>query len=427
MQFIAFRLQAWASLVVVLALYPVLAWAVLRIAPRAQRDSLFAAVNVLGAYGLCAAALMTTYIGSVPALMRVVAVGFLGYLLFALLQYWLLYRASSQSEMWGAAALWFPILALIVVKYIPPVQNSFSGTLRKVEIQHFSAIFLGLSYLSFRVCHLVQEVRNEVVDMPSVSEYLSFLFFVPTLSLGPISPYSRYIESYRQPDREQTPIDRSLLRILVGLTKYLVLSTLLSQYTYSGLLLDGHPHHKIDLPIAIVSYTIYLYCNFSGFCDIVIGISGLLGIQVIENFDAPFGARNLQEFWNRWHISLSVWLRDMMFMPLSKTLVRRFGPKNANNCIAFSIVIVFVVIGVWHGVGINYALFGLWQGIGLAVVHYYSVFLKKKLGKQGFAAYRDNKIIYALGVVMTFTYFSLSGFLFANSWDDMHRIFRVLQ
>ena len=83
-------------------------------------------------------------------------------------------------------------------------------------------------------------------------------------------------------------MSRSLLRILVGFTKYIFLGSLVAQFTYAGLLRDGHPHAVIDLIIAIPAYTIYLYCNFSGFCDMAIGVSGLLGIEVAENFDRPF-------------------------------------------------------------------------------------------------------------------------------------------
>jgi D-alanyl-lipoteichoic acid acyltransferase DltB (MBOAT superfamily) len=358
--------------------------------------------------------------------LQTVGTAFLVYLLLVLVNYWLLRRAKSRNEVWGTVAFWFPIAALILIKYVPSVQHLFGPTLHGISVTHLSALFLGLSYLTFRLCHLVQEVRNDVVEMPTLSEYLSFSFFVPTLSLGPISPYSKYIASYRSPNRDRTQVNRSLLRILVGLTKFLFLSTLLSQYTYSGLLLDGHPHLKIDLVIALFSYTLYLYCNFSGFCDMVIGVSGLLGIEVMENFNVPFLARNLQEFWNRWHISLSTWLRDMMFTPMVKVLIRIFGPGSANNIIAFSICVVFVVIGIWHGVGVNFALFGLFHGVGLATVHYYTVFLKRKLGKEGFASYRNNRLIYAIGAVMTFIYFSLSLFLFANSWENMRQIFKVL-
>ncbi len=420
------RLGAWSSLLVTFFFFPIAAWLVLRFVPVRHRMWLFAAVNLLGAYAACVATLIYPREGPLSLLLRVVGLGFLGYLAFNLVHYWLLYRTKRDGAGWGAAALWFPIVVLILVKYIPWVQRSFNTSLHKVGVLHLSALFVGLSYLTFRICHLVQEVRNEVVEMPTLAEYLSFSFFVPTLSLGPINPYSQFIDSYRNPDREKTPINRSLLRILIGLTKYVFLSTLLNQYTYSGLLLDGHYHHKIDLLVSLFGYTLYLYCNFSGFCDIVIGASGLIGISVMENFNVPFSARNLQEFWNRWHISLSTWLRDMMFTPLVKALVRIFGPKSTNNVIAFSICAVFIVIGIWHGVGINFALFGLFHGIGLATVHYYGYFLKKGLGKQRFLAYRDNLYIAAVGRAMTFTYFSLSLFLFANSWDNMKQIFKML-
>jgi D-alanyl-lipoteichoic acid acyltransferase DltB (MBOAT superfamily) len=368
--------------------------------------------------------LQTTHgLGRGIALTEVVGVCFLAYLAFVLVNYGLLHLTKFKSKQWGPAALCFPIAALILIRYVPWVRDSFQAPLRAVSIPYVSALLLGLSYLTFRLCHLVQEVRDNAVEMPTLPEYLSFSFFVPTLSLGPISPYSTFIASCRNLDRERTPVNRSLLRIVVGLTKFLVLSTLLNQYTYAGLLLDGHVHAKIDLPIAIVSYTLYLYCNFSGFCDMVVGVSGLIGIEVMENFNAPFSARNLQDFWARWHISLSSWLRDMMFTPLVKILVTKFGPNSMNNAIAFSICGVFIVIGVWHGVGVNFALFGLAQGVGVASVHYYTIFIKRRLGKKSYIAYSQNPCIRAVGRGLTFVYFSLSLLLFANSAENMQKIF----
>jgi D-alanyl-lipoteichoic acid acyltransferase DltB (MBOAT superfamily) len=416
----------WLSLFFTFVMYPIAAWLVLRFAPQRHRTWMFAVVNVFGAFFACVAALVDTTHRSRGLLIKTVGIAFFVYLVLVLIDYLLLWRAKQGKDFWGSAALWFPIAVLILVKYVPVIQGPFNHALHGISVAHLSALFLGISYLTFRLCHLVQEVRNGVAEMPTVSEYLSYAFFVPTLSIGPINPYSKYIASFKDPLRESGLVQRSLLRILVGLTKYLFLSTLLAQYTYGGLLLDGHPHLKIDFLIALFSYTLYLYCNFSGFCDMVIGVSGLLGIDVIENFNVPFTARNLQEFWANWHISLSTWLRDMMFTPMVKILVRRFGPKSANNAIAFSICVVFIVIGMWHGVGLNFALFGLSQGVGLAVVHYYTIYLKKKLGKQGFLAYRDNPYIRAAGVVATFIYFSLSLFLFANSWDNMQKIFKAL-
>jgi D-alanyl-lipoteichoic acid acyltransferase DltB (MBOAT superfamily) len=273
----------------------------------------------------------------------------------------------------------------------------------------------------------VQEVRNDVVEMPTIWEYLSFAFFVPTLSIGPINPYSNFIGSLKSPDRHKTPMGRSLLRIVVGLTKYIFLGSLIAQFTYAGLLRDGHPHAIGDLFIAIPAYTLYLYCNFSGFCDMVIGVSGLLNIQVAENFDRPFTSRNFQELWSRWHITLSTWIRDLVFTPLTKSMMRRFGIKYANHIVAASLMISFIGVGIWHGKGLNFLIFGALQGLGLVTVHYYTVWLKKRLGREKFAAYRKNRVIAVIATVMTFSYFSLTLFLFANTWEDMHVIINSLK
>jgi D-alanyl-lipoteichoic acid acyltransferase DltB (MBOAT superfamily) len=225
------------------------------------------------------------------------------------------------------------------------------------------------------------------------------------------------------PDRALTPIGRSWGRILIGLAKYVFLGNLANQLTYDGLLADGLPHHWIDFPIAVAGYCAYLYLNFSGFCDIAIGVSGLLGIHVHENFDRPFSKRNLQEFWAHWHMTLTNYMRDMVFVPLSKSLVRRFGPASAPHCIAAAIAIVFVLMGIWHGAGWNFVIYGLWHAIGVVVVHYYTLFLKKRLGKVRYAKYRENRIIYHIANAVTLAYFALGLILVANSMRGLKLIF----
>ena len=336
-------------------------------------------------------------------------------------------RCQRDHTIWPAAAFLLPIAFLAYIKYASDLLNPFTAVLAPIGLSKFAGFFIGVSYLSFRLVHLVQEVRNEVVEMPTVWEYLSFAFFVPTLTVGPISPYSKFIRSLRTPDRQDTPLGRSLLRILVGFTKYIFLGSLVAQFTYAGLLEDGHPHAVIDLAIAIPAYAVYLYCNFSGYCDMVIGVSGLLGIAVAENFDRPFMTRNLQEFWTRWHITLSLWIRDLLFTPLSKWMMRKFGPKSASHVIAASLFISFLVVGVWHGKGTNFLTFGALQGAGLVTVHYYTVWLKKTLGRDGYTAYRKNTVIQVVASVTTFCYFSLTLFFFANRWEEMRSILASLQ
>jgi D-alanyl-lipoteichoic acid acyltransferase DltB (MBOAT superfamily) len=334
----------------------------------------------------------------------------------------------------GGWKLWLafmtPILVLIAVRYMPP--PVYAGFIDKIRGEFFTGpdftiapYFVGLSYLAFRCSYLVLEVRNGAVEKPGFWDYLGFAFFVPTIPVGPISTYSNYRRGFAAVSPDDLP-GRSSLRILVGLVKYLFLGNVFNQLTYSGLLLDDHYHSWIDLPVAMVFYYLYLYCNFSGFCDMAIGAAGLIGIPVPENFQDPFAARNMREFWNRWHITLSQWMRDVVFSPLSKYLARVMGPSQVNQAVAVTIFVVFLLIGIWHGAGWNYAVFGLLQGVGVVTTHYYTIGLKKWLGRDGFKAYNSNRWIQAIAVVITFCFFSATLFFFANSPKDIKEIISAL-
>jgi D-alanyl-lipoteichoic acid acyltransferase DltB (MBOAT superfamily) len=158
-----------------------------------------------------------------------------------------------------------------------------------------------------------------------------------------------------------------------------------------------------------------------------IGAAGLIGIPVPENFADPFGARNVKVFWNRWHITLSQYFRDVVFAPLAKCLVSLLGPSRINHAIALTIVVVFLLIGIWHGVGWNYAAFGAAHALGLVVNHYYTIGLKKSLGAEGFKAYNSTVWIHAVAVVATFCYCGATLFLFANTFPEMKEIISTLK
>ncbi len=407
--------------------YPALAALLLRLAPRPARSAVFAASNVSGLAAMCwLNGAKSVRLAVLVPYTRAALIFFLLYLGMILCNYFLLRRVAAGRVPWETALL-FPIAMLIYVRYLGGALNPFSVFLAPAGLTSFAGFFVGISYLSFRAVLLAQEVRNEVVPMPSISQYLSFACFPPTLSVGPISPYSKFIRSFDHPSRTVTPVGRSLLRIILGFTKYLVFGSIAAQFTYAGLLRDGHPHALIDLLIAVAIFPVYLYCNFSGYCDLAIGVAGLLGIEVVENFDRPFLSRNFREFWTRWHITLSTWIRDMVFTPLSKGIARRLGPRFTDHAIAASIFISFVIVGIWHGFGICFLLFGVTQGIGLVAVHYYTGWLKRRLGREGLAVYRQNRWIQAAGVAATYSYFALTLIFFANSWQqllDLHHILR---
>jgi D-alanyl-lipoteichoic acid acyltransferase DltB (MBOAT superfamily) len=372
------------------------------------RDILFALLNVGVFYWLFFSGTDHRYLPT-----------FLAYLALVFLQYAML-RFLAEKGGWKTWLTFsVPILALILAHYVPGIAYENVTLIN-------GPYLVGISYLAFRTSQLVLDVRNHAVQMPGFFDYLGYCFFVPIMSVGPINPYGTYRNGFAA-DAPAIPIPRAALRILVGMVEYKIFGSLLFQLTYIPFLLDGQYHPWIDLPIAAACYTLYLYCNFSGFCDMAIGCAGLIGIPVAENFNYPFGARNLREFWNRWHMTLSLYMRDILFSPLSKYLAGLFGPANVNHAIALSIMIVFILIGIWHGAGLHYAIFGFLQGVGVVSTHYYTIWLKKRLGRDGFKAYNANPWIMNAGRVITFCYFAFTLFFFANSMRDIEKILSMMR
>jgi D-alanyl-lipoteichoic acid acyltransferase DltB (MBOAT superfamily) len=340
------------------------------------------------------------------------------YLVAVCVQFFATRRFAPGNNAWIAMVL--PIAFLILVKYFG-FANAIPANWTHPQI----AVFLGVSYLTFRLSYLAMEVHTRMVAMPSLARYIGYAFFMPIMLIGPISRYHAFEQAFKE--RPRFPAMRSLERIAVGLAKYFFIANLFNQLAYAGLIRNGYPHAPIDLMVAAVSYYLFLYANFSGFCDMVIGFCGLLGIPVEENFNNPLIARNLQDFWKRWHMTLSTYMRDMVFNPLSKTLALRLGSKNTDHAIALTIFVVFMLIGMWHGVGLNFFWFGVAHGTGVVINQYYTLWLKRHLTKEQFKAYNANKIIRAMAILVTFMYVAATCLLFANDMDQIRSLRGIIQ
>lgn len=346
-----------------------------------------------------------------------------------ILQWGLLRLVTDKRPFFFWAAFLTPIFGLIVVKYglsyFGPIVLSTLGR-PTPALKHWEVIgasFIGISYLAFRAAHLALLVRNQVVMTPSLAAYMGYCFFLPTLSVGPISSYKTYSGSFQTSELSSPEVLNAVTRILWGALKYYVFAVLFSQLIYRAFILDGFEHHREEFFLSSVAYYFYLYNNFSGVCDMVIGCAQLLRIPVDENFDRPFVARNIKEFWTRWHITLSSLLKDMVFSPLSKFLVGLFGPKHINHAIGISIFTVFLLVGIWHGPEWHYFYFGLAHAFAILLHHYYTLGLKKYLGKERFARYNKSKGIAFIAWIMTFSFVAFSFLLFAHNTND---IFEVL-
>ena len=386
-------------------IYFLFAWLLMRWMKGNFRELLFALLNLTGLFCICCSSNWFE---------------FLIYLLAVVLQYILL-RVFAKQVGWQAwIGFSIPLLMLVIARYVlPNFHLALVGLYKPVHL-------IGISYLAFRCSRLVLEIRNSMVTQPNLWQYLNFAFFLPAMFVGPIDTYANFRRGF---DGAGWRVSYELAggRLLVGMVKYFFIGGLFGQLTYVGMLENGNYHPWVHLPIAMVSYYLYLYFNFSGACDMVIGAAGIIGIPVAENFDNPLMARNMREFWNRWHITLSQYMRDIVFAPLSKALVRILGPARLNLALAITITVVFLLIGIWHGVGWNYAAFGLAQALGVVTVHYYTIFLKKKLGRDGFKAYNENRWIHGAAVAVTFCYYAATLFLFANTGTQMKQIFSILR
>jgi D-alanyl-lipoteichoic acid acyltransferase DltB (MBOAT superfamily) len=378
------------------------------------REVLLAALNIAGVYGFL-------FFGRHSHYSEIFAI----YVVLVTLQYATLRAFSGKAGWLPWLAFFTPIAVLIAVRYIPGLIYEKVGQTFGLIWQDVPAM-VGVSYMAFRCSRLVLEIRNGFVPRPDFWEYLNFAFFLPTMPVGPINSYGNYRRGFEAAAYD-APAGRAALRILIGLVKYLFLGNLCDSVTYSSLLLDDHLHHWIDLPVAMLFFYMYLYLNFSGFCDMAIGAAGLIGIPVPENFNNPFAARNVKDFWNRWHITLSQYMRDMVFSPSSKFFVGKFGIKQADHAVAIAIFIVFLLIGIWHGVGWNFAALGMMHALGVVSNHYYTIFLKKKLGRDRFKAYNENRWIRSVAVVFTFCYCGASLIFFANTFADIKEIFSILK
>jgi len=174
----------------------------------------------------------------------------------------------------------------------------------------------------------------------------------------------------------------------------------------------------------IVSYTLFLYCNFSGYIDIVIAIARLLRLQLPENFNRPFSAASFLDFWSRWHITLSNWFKSYVYNPLLMTLMRRISSLAWEPFLGvFCFFITFFLVGIWHGRTSEFLVYGLLQGGGISINKLWQIALGRWLGRKGYKSLAANPVYTAFARGLTFSWFSFTLFWLWANWAEVHSIF----
>jgi D-alanyl-lipoteichoic acid acyltransferase DltB (MBOAT superfamily) len=180
------------------------------------------------------------------------------------------------------------------------------------------------------------------------------------------------------------------------------------------------------LRIAVV-YPLFLYANFSGYIDIVIALARLMRVQLPENFDRPFAASSALDFWNRWHMTLSNWLKTYVYNSLLLALMRRIPSLTMQPFLGvFCFFVTFFLIGVWHGRTSEFIFFGLLTGGGMSINKLWQLGLARALGRKGYKALASREIYKALGRGLNFAWFGFTLLWFWGDWKEIHALFAAL-
>jgi alginate O-acetyltransferase complex protein AlgI len=293
----------------------------------------------------------------------------------------------------GILAFVLLLALLLLAKYNYPdwMPHAYSGGLLVGTLKRWLGMrslkaTIGVSYLVFRLLHVLLDLRSGRLARLDPLAFLNYVLLSPVSIAGPINRYEEFERDFRAPSPlDSTAFLWAMRRIIWGLVKKVLIAGLVAPWALGNLEPAG-PWAPLLLALGCALYSVYLYADFSGYTDIALGFGRLLGLRLPENFNRPWSASNLQEFWMRWHMTLTGWIRTYIFYPLNLWLTRRHpaGGKLLNPSIA--IVISFLVIGVWHGEYLNFLAFGLYHGLGICWV----MFLRRRRpppagGHRGFA------------------------------------------
>jgi D-alanyl-lipoteichoic acid acyltransferase DltB (MBOAT superfamily) len=303
---------------------------------------------------------------------------------------------------------WEVLVFLVVRRYEWLDVAAWAGFTQVVAV-------IGLSYMLFRAIHLVIEAPYLGGLPMGPWDYFTYVCAFWTLLSGPIQRYEDFrkgLEGLRRPETRDALA--ACHRIVNGLIKAFVLAPVfLAGADVQAL---ARPDAGwLDFTAVFYGYPFYLYLNFSGYTDAMIGLGRLCGFDTLpENFNWPYLSRNIQDFWGRWHISFGVWIRSYVFSPLCKQLLTWTRGRRPNLMTAIAVLVTFVLVGMWHGTTTSFLVFGILHGAAVVVVAVYGGLLKASLPKDRRKAFLAHPATRTAAVLVTFHFTCATMLLFAS-------------
>lgn len=357
--------------------------------------------------------------GGRTELIRLVLLGVLTYYLARLID-----RAEGRRRFhYLVLSLGVVVGWLVYGKYLALVTEALNAVLgaltrHQLPLLHVLAP-LGISYYVFRMIAYLVETYWEEAPPVSLPFYLHYLTFFPALLAGPIERIATFHEQDQTARWSGEALQEGFGRIVQGIAMKVILADLVG-----GLLLGwplAHPETPRGYGVVLFyAYLLRLYWDFCGYSSIAIGVGRLYGYRLQENFDRPYLATNLQQFWQRWHMSLSFWIRDYLYYPI---VTARVGRRWGIWWTAVALVGSMALCGLWHGASWSYLWWGIYHGVGLAVCAIYQDYKRRRLAGYGWL---NHPGMGHLGRFVTLTFVSAGLWLFFDTgWTLPHAWLRT--
>ena len=325
---------------------------------------------------------------------------------------WAIFRSRTRGR--RLAFMWLSIaISLSILGYFK-YANFFLWNWNAMVEGNFQPLDIilpvGISFYTFQsISYVVDVYKKRITPSRSWFDYLFFLSFFPALVAGPIVRADYFLPQLRKNLRPSSSmIWAGLWLVIIGIAKKAVIADYIAQF--NDLVFDNPAVYTgVQALMGVLGYTMQIYCDFSGYSDMAIGLALIMGFRLGINFDSPYQSRNLTEFWRRWHISLSSWLRDYLYIPLGgnrKGTLRTY----VNN------FLTMLIGGLWHGAAWKFVFWGAMHGVGLAV---------HKACRPWLSRIPDNAVTIFLSWLLTFVYVSFLWVFFrAASFEDSLLIIR---
>ena len=255
-------------------------------------------------------------------------------------------------------AIIFNLMILGYFKYFSSMMGALNGLIGKELIQVKTIILpLGISFYTFQIMsYIIDLYRGEIKVQKNIFRLALYITFFPQLVAGPIVKYHDVENQIAH--RECTPekIGYGIKRFIYGLGKKVIISNSIASVVDTIFTNSVDTISTLWVWIGVFLYTLQIYYDFSGYSDMAIGLGKMFGFDFMENFNYPYISKSIQEFWRRWHISLSTWFKEYVYIPLG-------GNRKGKVRTYFNLWIVFALTGIWHGATLNFLIWGLWHGL----------------------------------------------------------------